>query len=134
MTIARFAPALFVAAISCGKATPASQPDAQSTRPRFGLEWSPASGRGSVTETLANGDTLATCFHCAYPGYTGGLVIGSYGASGMAFHPHEPIRGYSEINVFCAQDESIWDLDEEAEYTYGWSENFGDGPDGKPLK
>jgi hypothetical protein len=87
-----------------------------------------------VTETLPDGDTLSTCFHCSYPGYTGGLVIGNYGASGMAFRPRQPIRGYSEINVFCAQDESIWDLDEEAEYTYGWSENFGTGPDGKPLK
>jgi hypothetical protein len=134
MIFARLAPCLFVAAIACGKATPPSHPDAQPGHPRFGLEWSPDTGRGSVTETLANGDTLSTCFHCSYPGYTGGLVIGNYGASGMAFRPREPIRGYSEINVFCAQDESIWDLDEEAEYTYGWSENFGDGPDGKPLK
>jgi hypothetical protein len=134
MNVARFAPALLLAALACHKATSTGSPNDRSLRPRFAVEWSPGTGRGKVTEALASGDTLSTCFHCSYPGYTGGLVIGSYGTSGMAFRPHEPIRGYSEINVFCAQDESIWDLDEEAEYTYGWSENFGDGPDGKPLK
>jgi hypothetical protein len=52
----------------------------------------------------------------------------------MELRPRQPIRGYDSINVFCAQDESIWDLDEQAEYTYGWSENFGTGPDGKRLE
>jgi hypothetical protein len=134
MNVARFAPALFVATIACTKASPLSRPDAQPARPRFEVKWSPDTGRGMVTERLPRGDTLSTCFHCGYPGYTGGLVIGNYSASGMAFRPREPIRGYSEINVFCAQDESIWDVDEGAEYTYGWSENFGTGPDGKRLE
>jgi hypothetical protein len=141
MRCAPLVPALFFASIACGKTVQPSvldaqpvRPDAQPVRPHFEVGWSPSTGRGQVVEHLANGDTLSTCFHCAYPGYTGGLVIGNLSASGMAFHPREPIRGYSEINVFCAQDESIWDLDEDAEYTYGWSENFGDGPDGKALK
>jgi hypothetical protein len=52
----------------------------------------------------------------------------------MGLYPRKPLRGYNAINVFCAQDESIWDLDEQAEYTYGWSENFGTGPDGQRLE
>jgi hypothetical protein len=98
------------------------------------VNWSPATGKGDVIENKDNGDRLITCFHCDYPGYTGGLVIGGYGGSGMGLYPRVPIRGYSEINVFCAQDESIWDRDERAEYSYGWSENFGTGDDGKRLE
>jgi hypothetical protein len=32
-----------------------------------------------VVENKDNGDRLITCFHCGYPEYTGGLVIGNYG-------------------------------------------------------
>jgi hypothetical protein len=126
---------LFLALLSaaCAKATPPTVPDARPRSARFEMGWDPATGRGKVIERRANGDSLAICFHCGFPGYTGGLVIGNYGAPGMGFYPRVPIRGYSEINVFCAQDESIWDLADEAEYTYGWSENFGDGRDGKRL-
>jgi hypothetical protein len=109
------------------------KPDAVSAPARFAVAWSAATGRGDVTERLDSGDVLRTCFHCDYPGYTGGLVIGNISAPGMELRPQQPLRGYASINVFCAQDESIWDLDEEAEYTYGWSENFGTGPDGKRL-
>ena len=77
---------------------------------------------------------MRTCFHCAYEGYTGGLVIGNESGSGLGFYPTEEIRGYRNINVWCAQDESIWDRQEEAEYTYGWSENFGTGADGARLE
>ena len=101
---------------------------------RFTVDWSPATGKGLVVEHLASGDELRTCFHCKYPGYTGGLVIGSMDGSGMEFRPRRPLHGFSSINLFCAQDESIWDLDENAEYTYGWSENYGTGPDGKRLE
>jgi len=120
--------------LGCTKRPPPAQPDAATRPARFEMGWDKATGRGKVVETRDNGDRLATCFHCGYPGYTGGLVIGGLGGPGMALYPSVPIRGYSEINVFCAQDESIWDRDDEVEYTYGWSENFGDGPDGRRLE
>jgi hypothetical protein len=125
---------LLVCSVGCRrpKAVP-PKPDAAPPRGHFTVAWSPATGRGEVSERLASGDVLRTCFHCGYPGYTGGLIIGNISAPGMELRPQRPIRGYDSINVFCAQDESIWDLDEAAEYTYGWSENFGTGPDGKRL-
>lgn len=83
---------------------------------------------------FADGSRLETCFQCDYPGYTGGLVIGGYGGSGMAFIPREPLRGFESINVLCALDESIWDRDRSVEYSYGWSENFGAGADGERLE
>lgn len=103
-------------------------------REHFKIGWSPVTGKGDVIETLASGDLVRTCFHCAFPGYTGGLVIGNMNGSGMGYYPSKPVRGFTSINVFCAQDESIWDLDEKAEYSYGWSENIGTGPDGKRLE
>lgn len=108
------------------------------TRPlapaRFTVNWSPATGKGDVVERFPSGDLLRTCFHCQYAGYTGGLVIGNLNGSGMGLYPARPLRGFKSINVFCAQDESIWDLDEQAEYSYGWSENLGTGADGKRLE
>jgi hypothetical protein len=108
------------------------------TRPaasaRFKVNWSPTTGKGDVIETFPSGDLLRTCFHCQYPGYTGGLVIGNMNGSGMGLYPARPLRGFKSINLFCAQDESIWDLDEQVEYSYGWSENFGTGADGKRLE
>ncbi len=99
----------------------------------FTLGWDPETGRGDVVERLANGDVLRTCFHCRYAGYTGGLVLGSESGSGFGFYPSRPLRGYRALNVWCAQDESIWDHGEQAEYSYGWSENFGTGTDGRRL-
>jgi hypothetical protein len=101
---------------------------------RFKVGWSPSTGKGDVVETLPSGDLLRTCFHCAYAGYTGGLVIGSMNGSGMGLYLARAQRGFKAINLFCAQDESIWDHDEKAEYTYGWSENIGTGQDGKRLE
>jgi hypothetical protein len=112
-------------------------PDAASrsvSATRFKVGWSTDTGKGDVVERFPSGDFLRTCFHCQYPGYTGGLVIGNMNGSGMGFYPAKPLRGFKSINVFCAQDESIWDLDEQAEYSYGWSENIGTGDDGKRLE
>lgn len=103
-------------------------------RPRLELHWDPATGKGDVVHHLGSGDLMRTCFHCGFEGYTGGLVIGAHGGSGMGFYPSRPIRGHRQINVLCAQDESIWDRDQRREYTYGWSENFGTGPDGERLE
>ena len=114
-----------------------SRPDARAgaaPAARFAVNWSPVTGKGDVVERFPSGDLLRTCFHCQYAGYTGGLVIGNLNGSGMGLYPARPLRGFKSINVFCAQDESIWDLDEQAEYSYGWSENFGTGADGKRLE
>lgn len=102
--------------------------------PLLRMNWNPATGRGSVLQVLESGDRLRTAFHMVFPGYTGGLIIGSMNGSGYGLFPREPIHGFKRINVFCAQDESIWDLAQKVEYTYGWSENFGTGKDGKRLE
>lgn len=100
---------------------------------RLELGWDPRTGKGDLRSYLASGDILRVCFHCGFAGYTGGLVVGSLSGSGFGFYPRRPIRGFRAVNVFCAQDESIWDRDERVEYSYGWSENFGKGDDGKRL-
>ena len=105
MKIARFAPALFIAVIACGKKGPPSHPDAQPARPRFGVQWSADTGRGMVTEALPDGDTLATCFHCAYPGYTGGLVIGIYDLGNAELGWTD--TGFSNQANFFALDPSL---------------------------
>ncbi|TNF32473.1 MAG: hypothetical protein EP329_10025, partial [Deltaproteobacteria bacterium] len=120
-----------------GLTTPPPAPPAEAAPtapPRVEVRWDPKTGRGDVIHHLAGGDLLRTCFQCRYAGYTGGLAIGSEGGSGMALYPRRPIRGYREINVWCAQDESIWDLDAGVEYSWGWSENFGRGRDGERLE
>jgi hypothetical protein len=114
-----------------------AQPEAaapMAEAPRIESRWDPKTGKGDVVHTLAGGDLLRTCFQCDYPGYAGGLAIGAFNSSGLGFYPRNPIRGHSKINLFCAQDESIFDRDERAEYSYGWSENFGKGDDGKRLE
>ncbi len=102
--------------------------------PRLELEWDPRLGKGSVHHRTSEGDWVRTCFQCGFDGYQGGLVIGNYNGSGMAFYPKTPVHGHRHINLFCATDESIWDLDRQREYTFGWSENFGTGNDGTPLR
>jgi hypothetical protein len=47
--------------------------------------------------------------------------------------PRQPVRGFRTLNLLCAQDESILDEDDGREYSPGWSENFGQGPDGERL-
>ncbi|HEY5285000.1 MAG TPA: hypothetical protein VIM14_19565 [Polyangia bacterium] len=128
------APASSTASVAAAGSHPGVDGGAPPAHARFKIGWSPVTGKGDVVETLASGDLVRTCFHCAYSGYTGGLVIGNMNGSGMGFYPRKPLRGFKSINVFCAQDESIWDLDEKAEYSYGWSENIGTGADGKRLE
>ncbi len=103
-------------------------------RARVEVGWDPATGRGDVRHFFESGDLARTCFHCGYAGYTGGLVVGNFNGSGFGYYPKTPLRGFRSVNVLCATDESIWDLDERAEYTYGWSENYGKGDDGKRLE
>lgn len=142
-----------LAAAACSKPSPAPEAPAEPSPPlvansplptsptptvspapsRFAMRWDPATGRGDVVQDLGEAGQLRTCFHCTWPGYSGGLIIGNLNGPGVGLYPDRPIRGYASINVWCAQDESIWDLDERAEYSYGWSENYGDGDDGRVL-
>jgi hypothetical protein len=101
---------------------------------RFVVSWSPTTGKGKISQHYDDGATAHLCLQCSYPGYTGGLVIGSYSGSGFEYVPPSPIRGFASWNVFCAQDESIWDQASAREYSFGWSENFGTGPDGERLE
>lgn len=100
----------------------------------FDFGWDPATGKGSIRQRFDSGDVAQICLHCGFPGYTGGLVIGNYNGSGFEWIPSIPIRGYHSLNIFCAQDESIWDRSSNKEYTFGWSENFGTGEDGERLE
>lgn len=100
----------------------------------FDFGWDPATGRGSIRQRFDSGDVAQICLQCGFPGYTGGLVIGNYNGSGFEWIPSVPIRGYHSLNIFCAQDESIWDRSSNKEYTFGWSENFGTGEDGERLE
>ena len=128
---------LFLLLAACqGKrsAKPAPPPPLPLPLPRLEVKWDPGKGKGAVLSRMKNGDVLRTCFQCGYPAYTGALVIGSYSGSGMGLYPKTPIRGFKAINVFCAQDESIRDQPSGEEYTYGWSENMGDGPGGRRLE
>ena len=136
MTRARGVPHLLIVLVLAGcpsnkSARPAPAPP---LLPRLEMKWDPAKGKGAVLSHLKNGDVLRTCFQCGYPAYTGGLVIGNYSGLGMGLYPRAPIRGFKSINVFCAQDESIRDQPSGEEYTYGWSENIGEGPGGRRLE
>jgi hypothetical protein len=99
----------------------------------FALDWDPTTGKGTVSQRYRNGDQARVCLQCKYPGYTGGLVIGNYNGSGFEYVPSRPLRGFRSLNIFCAQDESIWDRATSREYSFGWSENFGTGKDGERL-
>lgn len=74
------------------------------------------------------------CLQCRYAGYAGGLWVGNLNASGFLWVPAKPVRGFKRLNIFCAQDESIFDLDAKQEYDCGWSQNFGSGSDGVRLE
>ena len=115
---------------------PRNPPVSKATEPvrRFSVDWDTATGRGSMTQTLENGDRYVLCLQCRYPGYTGGLWIGSMNGSGFEYFPAQPIRGFKNLNIFCAQDESLVLADSGEELTNGWSENIGKGPGGKRLE
>ena len=98
----------------------------------FTIDWDPAIGRGSVMQTTDEG-RFTICLQCRYAGYTGGVNVGSQNGSGFQWVPAVAIPGYPSINLFCAQDESLWDRDAGREYDFGWSQNFGTGDDGEPL-
>lgn len=108
-----------------------AKPPSPVSRPSpFAVEWNPDQGRGRVIQTMANGDRYVLCLQCRYPGYSGGLWAGSMSESGLLWIPAIPIPGFKALNIFCAQDESIFDEDEKLEIDSGWSENFGRGDDG----
>ena len=100
----------------------------------FKVNWSPGTGRGRVAQTMANGDRYGICFQCRYEGYAGGLYVGNMNGSGFLWLPVSPVFGFTRLNIFCAQDESLWDEETGTEYAPGWSENFGKGDDGRRLE
>ncbi len=118
---------------SVGVAASASASASAGSR-RFEVSWDPRTGKGEVIQRYDDGALARVCLQCGFPGYTGGLLIGSYSGSGFEYLPPEPLRGFASLNVFCAQDESIWDRASSREYAFGWSENFGTGPDGQRLE
>ncbi len=100
----------------------------------FTIEWDPATGKGAVIQALPAGDRFRVCLQCRYPGYTGGLWIGSQNGPGFRWLPVVgEAGGLADVGLFCAQDESLVDLDDGAEYVPGWSENIGRGDDGVKL-
>ncbi|MFH1532787.1 MAG: hypothetical protein ABIK09_18855 [Pseudomonadota bacterium] len=100
----------------------------------FEVGWDPATGKGLITQRMPDGDRYDLCLQCRYPGYAGGLWIGSMNGSGLLWTPKEPSPGFPSLNLFCAQDESLWDHEEGLEYDCGWSENFGRGDDGVRME
>ena len=118
-----------------GEAVPPSpQGEAPAQGVGFTVEWDPGTGRGRVTQRMDDGDRYDLCLQCRYPGYAGGLWIGSMNDSGMLWTPAAPRAGFPTLNLFCAQDESLWDHEEDLEYDCGWSENFGRGDDGVRME
>lgn len=111
----------------------ASAPSQPAAKPGFHVEWSPTLGKGAISQVIEGDGTYRICLGCLYPGYSGGLWIGSMRASGFEWRPERPIPGFGGLNLFCAQDETIVDLATKAEYEPGWSQNFGRGDDGVTL-
>lgn len=100
----------------------------------FTIEWDPATGKGAVVQNLPGNGPLRACFQCRYPGYSGGLWLGSQNGPGFRWQPTaSEAGGLPDVGLFCAQDESLVDLDNGTEYVPGWSENVGRGDDGVKL-
>jgi hypothetical protein len=97
----------------------------------FTRDWDPGSGRGGVTIDLGERGRVEVALHEGYSGYSGGLVLGSMGRSGYRWYARGAVEPTA---VWCATDESIWRRDTRQEYAYGWSKNFGRGPDGVTLR
>ncbi|MFH1435989.1 MAG: hypothetical protein ABIJ56_09760 [Pseudomonadota bacterium] len=99
----------------------------------FEVAWDPGTGKGPVVQHFEDGSRIEVCFHCGYKGYTGGLSIGSFNAPGFMWVPAEPVRGFKFLNIWCAFDETIHEPGSGDNYTFGWSQNFGEKGDGERL-
>ena len=100
----------------------------------FSVAWTPADGKGAIVQQVPGEGRYEICLGCRYKGYAGGTWLGSMNGSGFSWTPPAPVRGFRSLNLFCAQDESLWDEDEGRELDNGWSQNFGKGPDGVRLE
>jgi hypothetical protein len=100
--------------------------------PRIENGWDPDTGRGSLTIHTPAGERIEVHLQDRFPGYTGGLALGSQDRPACVVHPAD---GGEAQAVWCAQDESLvlHTDDGPLEYSFGWSENLGQGPDGVPL-
>jgi hypothetical protein len=124
--------AVLLALPACGRFGPAPSPAAPPSP--FTIDWDPATGKGAVVQAMPGGDRLRICLQCRYAGYAGGLWIGSQNGPGFRWQPQVgDAGGLPDVGLFCAQDESIVDLDDGTEYAPGWSENVGRGDDGVKL-
>ena len=101
---------------------------------RFEVAWDPETGKGPVVQHFDDGSKIEVCFHCGYKEYTGGLSIGSFNAPGFMWVPAEPVRGFKFLNIWCAFDETIHEPGSGDNYTFGWSQNFGEKGRGKRLE
>jgi len=100
----------------------------------FHVGWNPADGKGAISLDVPGQGRYEICLGCRFKGYAGGTWLGSMNGSGFSWTPPAPVRGFRSLNLFCAQDESLWDEEEQREYDNGWSQNFGRGPDGVRLE
>ncbi len=98
--------------------------------------WDPDTGRGTITLTTPAGERLEIRLQDGFEGYTGGLLLGSMGGSAFRSWPTDAPAGTRGLSLWCAQDESLLleQAERRLEYSHGWSENFGTGPDGVPLR
>jgi hypothetical protein len=134
MTRARLAIACLLVA-SCGSDTDvAARPEAREAGPSIDNGWDPTSGRGVVRVRTGAGETAEIQLQNGFEGYTGGLVLGGHGSSGYRVWPRGAAPSEKPLAIWCAQDESILLASSGREYGYGWSENFGRGADGVPLR
>ncbi|MCA9659630.1 MAG: hypothetical protein KC486_14905, partial [Myxococcales bacterium] len=98
---------------------------------KLSSDWDPRSGRGQLSIDLGARGRVEVGLQERYDGYSGGLVLGSMGRSGYRWYT----PGAADFTaIWCAMDESIWRHDTRQEYAYGWSKNFGRGPDGVLLR
>ncbi len=103
------------------------------SRPEIEDAWDPASGRGEVVVRRADGATVTLRLHERFPGYTGGLLLGSQDRSSWSLErPGAPPAG-----LWCAQDETLvlhGPDGARALFAHGWSEGLGRGAGGLPLR
>lgn len=95
------------------------------------VNWDPATGKGAISLVTATRQKIELRFQDGFKGYTGGLYPGSMNRPAVTLY--RPGLDKKPAAIWCAQDESIWDHERQVEFSPGWSENFGHGPDGRPL-
>lgn len=99
----------------------------------FKIGWDERTGRGPVLQSFEDGSRIEVCFQCGFKGYTGGLSIGGFNSPGFMYVPAKPIRGFNFLNIWCAFDDTIFEIKTEKKYNFGWSQNYGERAKGERL-